>query len=89
MLAWLVWQAPLFFVELYATTWLLVTARARAALQLSLLHVLLLVTLLPLGALVLGTVGAAWGTVAAQAFATLAALWWMRRNAQIGITNTA
>lgn len=66
-LAWLVWQGPIFFVETYTITWLLVTGRARAALAVSGLHVVLLVVLLPLGARLQGTVGAAWGTLAAQA----------------------
>jgi O-antigen/teichoic acid export membrane protein len=71
-LMWLVWQAPLFYVESYATTWLLVTGQARGALIISTVHVGLLALLLPVGALFQGAVGAAWGTVAAQAVGALA-----------------
>ncbi len=78
VLAWLVWQAPLFFGELYAITWLLVTQRARAALTISSLHVLLLGLLLPFGAWYAGALGAAWGALAAQGVATTVALWRVR-----------
>jgi O-antigen/teichoic acid export membrane protein len=81
VLAVLIWQAPLFFAELYATTWLLVVQRANTALRLALLHLLLLVLLLPLGAVVAGAVGAALGTVAAQTIASTVALWQMRQVA--------
>jgi O-antigen/teichoic acid export membrane protein len=74
-LAVLIWQAPLFFAELYATTWLLVVQRADSALRLALVHLLLLLLLLPLGAMVAGAVGAACGTVAAQVVASTVALW--------------
>ena len=79
VLALLIWHAPLFFLELYATTWLLVVARARSALGLALLHVFLLALLLPTGATLGGAVGAAWGTVAAQGVAAAASFWLMRR----------
>jgi O-antigen/teichoic acid export membrane protein len=71
-LAWLVWQGPLFFVETYAITWLAVVGQARTALWVSLLHVVLLGMLLPLGARVWGVVGAAWGTLVAQGAGALA-----------------
>jgi Na+-driven multidrug efflux pump len=83
VLAWLIWQAHLFFLELYATTWLLVVQRARAALWLSLLHVLLLALLLPLGARLAGAVGAAWGTIAAQAVAAALALLLMQQSVSL------
>ena len=79
VLALLIWQAPLFFLELYASTWLLVVLRARAALGVALLHVLLLALLLPAGAALAGAVGAAWGTLAAQSAAAAASFWLMRR----------
>ena len=79
VLAWLIWQAPLFFLELYATTWLLIVSRARAALGLALLHVLLLMLLLPLGAAYAGAIGAAWGTIAAQTVAAVVAFWLLRK----------
>ena len=78
-LAWLVWQAPLFFLELYATTWLLVIGRAGIGFGVSLFHLLLLTLLLPVGAMLNGAVGAAWGTVAAQAFGAVVALWLVQR----------
>jgi O-antigen/teichoic acid export membrane protein len=78
-LLWLVWQAPLFYLESYATTWLLVVGQARAALRVSLLHVGLLALLLPVGAFLGGAVGAAWGTLAAQAAG--AAAGWVRVRA--------
>ena len=78
VLGWLIWQAPLFFLELYATTWLMVVLRASAAFGVALLHVLLLVLLLPLGAAYAGAIGAAWGTLAAQAIAAAVTLWLMR-----------
>jgi O-antigen/teichoic acid export membrane protein len=74
-LAWLIWQAPLFLLEFYATTWLLVVGRARMALLITLSHLLLLALLLPLGAALAGSLGAAWGTVAAQALGAALALW--------------
>jgi O-antigen/teichoic acid export membrane protein len=77
-LAWLIWQAPLFFLELYATTWLLVIGQARTALTVTLFHVLTLALLLPLGASLHGTLGATWGTVAAQALGATLALWLVR-----------
>jgi O-antigen/teichoic acid export membrane protein len=77
VLAWLIWQAPLFFIELYTTTWLLVVAQTRVAFGLSLFHVLLLALMLPSGALFFGAVGAAWGALAAQAFAAGLCLWMM------------
>lgn len=79
VLSWLVWQAPLYFLELYATTWLMVIVRAGAAFGLALLHVLLLTLLLPIGASFAGVVGAAWGTVASQAIAATITLWYLRR----------
>lgn len=79
VLRWLIWQAPLFFLELYATTWLMVTQRASVALRLSLAHLALLVLLLPVGAFVAGATGAGWGTVAAQAVAALIAWWLVQR----------
>lgn len=79
VLALLIWQAPLFFLELYATTWLLVVLRARAALGVALLHVLLLALLLPAGATLAGAVGAAWGTIAAQSAAAAVSFWLMRK----------
>ncbi len=79
VLVWLIWQAPLFFFELYATTWLLVVLRASAAFGLVLLHVLLLVLLLPLGAYFAGALGGAWGTLAAQAIAAAVAFWVTRK----------
>lgn len=79
-LAWLIWQAPLFFLELYGTTWLLVVGRARAALGVAGLHLLLLALLLPLGAWLLGVTGAAWGAIAAQAAGSLAALYLVRKQ---------
>ena len=78
-LAWLGWQAPLFFIELYATTWLLVIGRAGIGFGVSLFHLLLLTLLLPVGAMLNGAVGAAWGTVAAQAFGAVVALWLVQR----------
>jgi O-antigen/teichoic acid export membrane protein len=86
ILSWLIWQAPLFFVELYASTWLMVIARAGVAFGLALLHLCLLLVLLPLGAAFAGAIGAAWGTLAAQALAATAALWLMR--AQQGHTSS-
>ena len=83
VLAWLIWQAPLFFLELYATTWLLIIMRARAALGVALIHVLLLVLLLPLGAAYAGAIGAAWGTIAAQGVAAAVSLW-LIRTSEIG-----
>jgi O-antigen/teichoic acid export membrane protein len=79
VLGWLIWQAPLFFLELYATTWLMVVLRASAAFGVALLHVLLLALLLPLGAAFAGAIGAAWGTLAAQAIAAAVTLWLMRK----------
>jgi Na+-driven multidrug efflux pump len=79
VLALLIWQAPLYFVELYATTWLLVIMRARSALGLALLHIFLLTLLLPLGATRFGAIGAAWATLAAQVLAAVASLWWTHR----------
>jgi O-antigen/teichoic acid export membrane protein len=78
-LGWLVWQAPLFFLELYAATWLLVMGRAWIGFGVSLFHLLLLTLLLPLGAMLHGAVGAAWGTVAAQALGAVVALWLVQR----------
>ncbi|MCC6453682.1 MAG: oligosaccharide flippase family protein [Caldilineaceae bacterium] len=78
-LAWLIWQAPLFLLEFYATTWLLVVGRARTALVITLAHLLLLALLLPLGAALAGSMGAAWGTVAAQALGAALALWQVRK----------
>ncbi len=75
-LRWLVWQAPLFYVESYATTWLLVIGQARAALLISTLHVGLLALLLPLGASLQGATGAAAGTIVAQAAGAMAG--WVR-----------
>jgi O-antigen/teichoic acid export membrane protein len=80
VLSWLVWQAPLYFLELYATTWLMVIMRAGAAFALALLHVLLLTLLLPIGASLAGAVGAAWGTVASQAIAATITLWYLRKS---------
>jgi O-antigen/teichoic acid export membrane protein len=79
ILAWLIWQAPLFFLELYASTWLMVVLRAHTALGLALLHVLFLVLLLPAGAAMAGAMGAAWGTLASQSVAAIVALWLVRR----------
>ncbi len=81
-LAWLIWQAPLFLLEFYATTWLLVVGRARAALVITLSHLLLLVLLLPLGAVLSGAIGAAWGTIAAQALGAALALWQVRKRTE-------
>lgn len=64
--AWLVWSAPLFFVELYATTRLLVMGRARAGLFVSTLHVALMAALLPGLAAWGGAVAAAWAILLAQ-----------------------
>jgi O-antigen/teichoic acid export membrane protein len=87
VLAWLIWQAPLFFLELYATTWLLVVLRAGAALGLAMVHLILLALLLPLGAFWAGAVGAAWGTIAAQAIAATLTLWLMRKlMATLGVS---
>jgi O-antigen/teichoic acid export membrane protein len=80
VLSWLVWQVPLFFVELYATTWLLVVGREHAAFVTTLIHVILLALLLPIGAAFYGAMGAAWGTVAAQALGTVVAFWFMYRQ---------
>jgi O-antigen/teichoic acid export membrane protein len=66
---WLVWSAPLFFVELYATTRLLVAGRARAALLVSALHVGLLAALLPGLAAWGGAVAAAWANLLSQGVA--------------------
>jgi O-antigen/teichoic acid export membrane protein len=87
VLAWLIWQAPLFFLELYATTWLLVILRARAAFGLAMLHVILLAVLLPVAAALAGAVGAAWGTIAAQAIAAAFTLWWLRKLLATGGTS--
>jgi Na+-driven multidrug efflux pump len=81
-LTWLIWQAPLLFLEMYAATWLLVTSRANQAFGLACLHVLLLVALLPVGALMAGATGAAWGTLAAQVVAAGVTFWFMRRSVE-------
>jgi O-antigen/teichoic acid export membrane protein len=75
VLALLIWQAPLFFLELYATTLFMVRQRAGVALALIVGHVLLLALLLPVGATLFGAIGAAWGTIAAQAVAAAVSLW--------------
>lgn len=76
----LLWQAPLFFVELYATTWLLVRGQARAALGVALLHAGALFTLLPLGAAAAEAVGAAVAALLAQGVGSVAGLRWLRRD---------
>lgn len=97
VLAWLIWVAPLFCLELYATTRLLILGRARTALAVSLLHVLLLGGLiLPLAA-GYGALGAAWATLLAQAGGMAAGLWWLgeridtatRRRLALGVMLTA
>lgn len=80
VLTWLIWQAPLFFLELYGVTWLMVRQRAQVALGLALLHLLLLLLLLPSGAMLAGAVGAAWGTLAAQAVAAVVTLWFVHKR---------
>lgn len=81
VLAWLVWSVPLFCVEFYASTRLLVEGRARAALCLALGHVAgLAVLLLPLAAQA-GALGAAWAVLIAQACATLGGLWLLGERA--------
>ena len=67
--AWLVWSAPLFFVELYATTRLLVMGRARAGLLVSTVHVALVAALLPGMAAWGGATAAAWAGLIAHGMA--------------------
>ena len=80
--AWLVWSAPLFFMELYATTRLLVMGRARAGLLVSTLHVGLMAVLLPGMAVWGGAVAAAWANLLAQGAAAALGmvLVWRRGN---------
>jgi O-antigen/teichoic acid export membrane protein len=76
--AWLVWSAPLFFVELYATTRLLVIGRARAGLLVSTVQVALIAALLPGMAAWGGAVAAAWANLLAHGIGAglgLALLW--------------
>lgn len=75
LLAWLVWSVPLFGLELYASTRLLVEGRARAALLLSLAHVTALALFLLPAARQAGALGAAGAVLAAQALGTVGGLW--------------
>jgi hypothetical protein len=51
------------------------------------LHVILLAVLLPVAAALAGAVGAAWGTIAAQAIAAAFTLWWLRKLLATGGTS--
>jgi O-antigen/teichoic acid export membrane protein len=73
-----VWILPLFWVESAAVTRLLVEARPRAGLVLSVLHVAGLAVLIPLLTPLAGAVGAAWAALVAQAVAAAAGLWLLR-----------
>ena len=79
--AWLVWSAPLFFVEVYATTRLLVIGRARVGLLVSTVHVALVAGLLPGMAAWGGATAAAWaGLIASGTAAGLGVLLLWRRG---------
>lgn len=69
-LAWLVWVLPLLVIQLYISTQLVIGGRARAALSMTLVNIVLLGVLLPLLARWAGAPGAAWGTLLAQAGGT-------------------
>lgn len=73
-LAWLVWVLPLLVIQQYILTQLVIDGRARAALGITLVNILLVSILLPLLANWAGAPGAAWGTLLAQAGGTAVAI---------------
>jgi PST family polysaccharide transporter len=71
----LIWAAPLFLVEVYALTLLMIEHQLRASLWVSALHIAGIVILVPVLTPRLGADGAALAVVAAGAAGTLASLW--------------
>lgn len=71
----LIWAAPLFLVEVYAITLLMIEHHLRASLWISALHIAGIVILVPLLAPAMGADGAAAGVLLAGALGALASLW--------------
>jgi O-antigen/teichoic acid export membrane protein len=75
----LIWAAPLFLVENYAITLLMVERHMRASLWVLVLHLAATVLLLPPLAQMSGAIGAAWAVVLAGGLGTLYGIWILRR----------
>jgi O-antigen/teichoic acid export membrane protein len=75
----LVWLAPLFFIEAYATTLLMVERRPQASFLVSGIHLIALTILLPLLTLAAQADGAAWASVLAGAIGAVAGIVLLRR----------
>lgn len=75
----LIWAAPLFLLENYATTLLMVERHLRASLLVLALHVGATIVLLPPLTQLTGADGAAWAVVGAGAIGALFGIWTLRR----------
>lgn len=71
----LIWSAPLFMLEIYAVTVLMVDRKAPLSLVVTVVHLTAMVLLLPLLTVRYGALGAAWATVTASALGAAAGLW--------------
>jgi len=74
----LIWAAPLFLVEVYAITLLMIEHHLRASLWLSALHIAGILILAPLLTPLLGATGAALAVLLAGMTGALASLWVLR-----------
>jgi O-antigen/teichoic acid export membrane protein len=75
----LLWSVPLFLVESYATTLLMVEEKPTRSLWISCLHVGSIVLLLPVLTANRGVTGAAWAVVLAGLVSSVVS-WWLVRN---------
>ncbi len=79
VLQWLVWLAPLFLIEMYGVTLLLVERRPGYSVTIILAHLLVMALALPPLTLLAHATGAAWAVTAAGATGALASLVFLRR----------
>lgn len=74
----LIWAAPLFLIEIYAITVLMIEHQLRASLWISVMHILATLLLLPLLVAYFGVDGAGYAVVLAGAIGAMWGIWLLR-----------